>query len=125
MAQALKAVQNKTSTMKTSALRRLLLRAVAGLISAPKVGAASLDHAKPSAEVAIAIIFQVDQDILHYLVFLPIRSFTSLGIAAGVDAWTWLIAERPSVQVALLNEIASGWLWTIRARRGLFSNSME
>lgn len=103
MAQALKAVQSKTSTMKTAALRRLLLRAVALVISPPGF----------------------DQDILHYLVFLPIRAFTSLGIAAGVDAWAWLIAERPSVEVALITEIASGWFWTIRAQRGLFSSAMN
>ncbi len=37
LAQALKAVQSKTSTMKTAALRRLLLRAVALVISPPGV----------------------------------------------------------------------------------------
>jgi len=59
------------------------------------------------------------------LVALPIRSFTALGIAAGVDAWTWLISERPDIEVALSSEISDGWLWTIKHKKGLFSNHLK
>jgi phosphatidylinositol 4-kinase len=67
----------------------------------------------------------MDSDIMHYLVSLPITIFTPLAIAAGVDAWTWLISERPEAQIALLGEISAGWLSTIRNKKGLFSNNME
>jgi phosphatidylinositol 4-kinase len=38
-----------------------------------------------------------------------------------VDAWTWLISERPDIEVALSSEISDGWLWTIKNGKGLFS----
>ncbi|KAJ9110206.1 hypothetical protein QFC20_003058 [Naganishia adeliensis] len=103
MTDALQNVRMGGPSMGTSALRRLLLRATAVLISSPVI----------------------ERDILHCLVALPLRTFTALGIAAGVDAWTWLVAERPDVEVALLAEITDGWLWTIQAGRGLFSDSMN
>jgi phosphatidylinositol 4-kinase len=53
------------------------------------------------------------------------RTFTALGIAAGVDAWTWLVAERPDIEVALLSEVSDEWEWTIQAGRGLFSDTIK
>lgn len=67
----------------------------------------------------------MDADIIHYLVELPMTAFTPLAIAAGVDAWTWLLRQRPSAQVSIIGEISAGWLETIRAKKGLFSTSME
>lgn len=67
----------------------------------------------------------MDSDIIHYLVELPMAAFTPLAIAAGVDAWTWLLRQRPGAQVAIIGEISAGWLETIRAKKGLFSSSME
>ncbi len=122
MAQALQAVQSKATAMKTSALRRLLLRAVAGLITSPNVGQDRCISMQRELTVRDS---QLDQDILHYLVHLPIRAFTPLAIAAGADAWSWLIAQRPEVEVSLITEISSAWVWTIKAQRGLFSNGME
>jgi phosphatidylinositol 4-kinase len=52
-------------------------------------------------------------------------AFTPLAIAAGVDAWTWLLRQRPEAQVPIIGEIAAGWLETIRAGKGLFSTSMK
>ncbi len=68
---------------------------------------------------------QLDREVLHYLVALPMRSFTALGIAAAVDAWSWLVSERPDVEVALMSEVSDAWLWTIKARKGLFSDTLK
>lgn len=62
---------------------------------------------------------------MHYLVELPITAFTPLAIAAGVDAWTWLVRQRPEAQIPIIGEIAAGWLQTVRAGKGLFSTSMK
>jgi hypothetical protein len=67
----------------------------------------------------------MDSDIIHYLVELPMTAFTPLAIAAGVDAWTWLLRQRPAAQVSIIGEISAGWLETIKSKKGLFSNSME
>ncbi|KAJ9109086.1 hypothetical protein QFC21_000414 [Naganishia friedmannii] len=103
MTDALQTVRTGGPAMATPALRRLLLRATAVLISSP----------------------MIERDILHCLVALPMRTFTALGIAAGVDAWTWLVAERPDIEVALLSEISDEWEWTIQASRGLFSDTIN
>ncbi len=67
----------------------------------------------------------MDSDILHYLVELPMTAFTPLAIAAGVDAWTWLLRQRPEAEITVIGEISAGWLETIRARKGMFSDSMK
>ncbi|KAJ9109753.1 hypothetical protein QFC19_001983 [Naganishia cerealis] len=103
MTDALQNVRTGGPAMGTPALRRLLLRATAVLIDSP----------------------MIERDILHCLVALPMRTFTALGIAAGVDAWTWLVAERPDIEVALLSEISDEWEWTIQAGRGLFNDTIN
>lgn len=103
MGQALRDIRSKNIVMAVPALRRLLLRAVSVLIASPVI----------------------DREILHYLVALPMRSFTALGVAAGVDAWSWLISERPDIEVSLISEISDGWIWTIKARKGLFSEAVH
>ena len=67
----------------------------------------------------------MDSDIVHYLVELPMAAFTPLAIAAGVDAWTWLLRQRPGSHIAVMGEISAGWVETIRSGKGLFSKSME
>jgi phosphatidylinositol 4-kinase len=67
----------------------------------------------------------MDSDIVHYLVELPMAAFTPLAVAAGVDAWTWLLRQRAGSDIAVMGEISAGWLETIRASKGLFNTSMK
>jgi phosphatidylinositol 4-kinase len=67
----------------------------------------------------------MDNDIIHYLIELPMAAFSPLSIAAGVDAWTWLLRQRPEAEIAVMGEISAGWLETIRSSKGLFSTSMN
>lgn len=67
----------------------------------------------------------MDRDILHYLVELPMVAFTPLAIAAGVDAWTWLLRQRPEAEVAIIGAITAGWMQTIIEKKGFFNNSMK
>jgi hypothetical protein len=53
------------------------------------------------------------------------RAFSPRSVAAGVDVWTWLLSERPSVEMALLTEIVAAWTWTIKKRKGLFSTALK
>jgi phosphatidylinositol 4-kinase len=102
MSEAIRKV-NTPEQLSITELRRLLLRAVSVLIASP----------------------QIDADILHYIVELPIKTFSPLAIAAGVDAWTWLVRQRPVAESALMGKISAGWLSTIKAGKGLFSTSMN
>ncbi|OCF44647.1 phosphatidylinositol 4-kinase [Kwoniella heveanensis CBS 569] len=103
MAQATSNIKTKTKPFTVPEIRRILLRAVSVLVASPKM----------------------DRDIIHYLVELPMTAFTPLAIAAGVDAWTWLLRQRPEAEVAIIGAITAGWLHTIRLNRGLFSTSMN
>lgn len=94
---------NTKEQLTVPEMRRLLLRAVSVLIASP----------------------HMDADILHCIVELPIKTFTPLAIAAGVDAWTWLVRQRPEAESSLMGEISAGWLGTIKAGKGLFSTSMN
>ena len=77
------------------------------------------------ADSSRACSLQFDNDILHFLVTIPIRAFSPRSVAAGVDAWTWLVSERPEFEMALLSEVVAGWTWTIESRKGLFSKSLK
>nr|XP_018260847.1 phosphatidylinositol 4-kinase [Kwoniella dejecticola CBS 10117]OBR83005.1 phosphatidylinositol 4-kinase [Kwoniella dejecticola CBS 10117] len=103
MAQATSNIKTKNKPFTVPEIRRILLRAVSVLVASPRM----------------------DRDILHYLVELPMAAFTPLAIAAGVDAWTWLLRQRPEAEVAIIGAITAGWLHTIRQRKGLFSTSMN
>lgn len=68
---------------------------------------------------------QRDHELLHHLVILPFETFTPVSISIGLEAWTWLLSERPDMEIPLMMEISVCWSGTVRRRRGLFSNSLK
>ena len=121
MAEAVLNIRQKTKSLSVPEIRRILLRAVSVLVASPKVGTLS----QKTEAVDEIYRLQLDSDIVHYLVELPVVAFTPLAIAAGVDAWTWLLRQRAGSEIAVIGEITAGWLETIRAGKGLFNRSME
>ena len=63
--------------------------------------------------------------LVQELVALPFVAFTPSSIAAGIEAWTWLIGERPDLEISLMIDISEAWAETIKLRKGLFSTSMK
>ncbi|KAF9475060.1 hypothetical protein BDN70DRAFT_996680 [Pholiota conissans] len=96
-------IRGKNSKLTVHDLRRLLFRCAATLISLEKN----------------------DYDLLHYLVSLPFGVATPSAIASGIDAWSWVIAEKAEIEVALMGEILSAWTDTIRLGQGIFSKSLN
>jgi phosphatidylinositol 4-kinase len=68
---------------------------------------------------------QCEHDLLHYLVALPFEVGTPSAIATSIDVWTWVIAEKPEVEVALMTEVLSAWSDTIKQEKGVFSTSLK
>lgn len=68
---------------------------------------------------------QCEHELLHYLVTLPFEVGTPSAIATSIDVWTWVIAEKPDVEVALIAEILSAWTDTIKHEKGIFSTSLK
>ncbi|KAI0256980.1 atypical/PIKK/PI4K protein kinase [Lactifluus subvellereus] len=101
MHSALAAVREKRNSFTIQDLKRLLFRCASSLISVTKC----------------------DYTLLYYMVALPFEVFTPSAIAAGIETWTWVISERPAFEIAMMAEINTAWLTSIRLERGIFSRT--
>ncbi|KAJ7172099.1 hypothetical protein C8R46DRAFT_1258016 [Mycena filopes] len=103
MARTLEEIRNKVSNSTVQDLKRLLFRCAATLISLPKC----------------------DYELLHHLVALPFEVSTPSALSAGIEIWTWAIAEKPDMEVGLMGEVLAAWSDTIRQEKGIFSTSLN
>ncbi|KAG6336316.1 hypothetical protein ID866_2765 [Astraeus odoratus] len=103
MAETLDAIRNKNSNLVAQDLKRLLFRCAATLISMEKC----------------------EYNLLRQFVAIPFEVFTPPAIAAGIEVWTWVIAEKPTIEVALMSEVLAAWFGTVRERKGVFSQSLN
>ncbi|KAF5373565.1 hypothetical protein D9758_000828 [Tetrapyrgos nigripes] len=103
MSDSLNEIRGKTTHLTAQDLKRLLFRCAATLIALPKC----------------------DYELLHYLVSLPFEVFTPSAISAAIEVWTWVIAEKPTVEVGVMSEILSAWSSTISNEKGMFSTSLN
>ena len=62
---------------------------------------------------------------MYYMVALPFEVFTPSAIAAGIETWTWVISERPTFEIAMMAEINTAWMTSIRLARGIFSKTLK
>lgn len=95
-------IHHHTSKMTMQDFKRLLFRTASALITIPE-----------------------SSELVQELVTLPFVAFTPSSIAAGIEAWTWLIGERPDLEISLMTDISEAWAETIKLRKGLFSPSMK
>ncbi|KAG6889834.1 hypothetical protein C0995_014311 [Termitomyces sp. Mi166 len=96
-------VLNKSSSLTVQDLKRLLFRCAAALLS----------------------LEQCDHDLLHHLVALPFEVSTPPAITAGIQVWTWVISNKPNIEVALMAEVLSAWSDNIKHEKGMFSSSIN
>ena len=59
------------------------------------------------------------------MVALPFEVFTPSAIAAGIETWTWVISERPTFEIAMMAEINTAWMTSIKLARGIFSKTLK
>lgn len=95
-------IHRHTSKMTMQDFKRLLFRTASALITIPE-----------------------SSELVQELVALPFVAFTPSSIAAGIESWTWLIGERPDLEISLMTDISEAWAETIKLRKGLFSISMK
>ncbi|EFI28353.1 atypical/PIKK/PI4K protein kinase [Coprinopsis cinerea okayama7 len=105
MSRATREIKGKKSVLTVHDLRRLLYRGAAVLISEKEA--------------------TYDRELLHHLVLLPFTVSTPASIAAAVEVWTWLIAENPHIEVALMGELVAAWTDTIVHQRGIFGAMLD
>lgn len=100
---ALTEIRHSESNLSVSDLKRLLFRCASAIIPMP----------------------QRDFELQHYAVALPFEVFNPASISVGVEIWTWLIEERPDLEMSLMLEIGRAWMCTIDSRRGIFSMQLN
>ncbi|KII89099.1 hypothetical protein PLICRDRAFT_698221 [Plicaturopsis crispa FD-325 SS-3] len=103
LAKTLEEIRGHVSTLTVQDLKRLLFRSAATVISMTK-------H---------------DHDLLNYIVTLPFEIFTPSALSSGIEVWSWVIAEKPEAEVALMAQILTAWTNTIRQGKGIFSKSLS
>ena len=116
---AINDISHKKTALTIKDLRRLLFRCASSIINLPKVSTSVL-VSRPSITA-----LQCEYDLLHYIVMLPFEAFSPSAISAGIEAWSWVISEKPEYEIALMTKITSAWMDTIRLERGLFSKSLK
>jgi len=113
-------IRNKRSSLTVQDLKRLLFRCAAILISLEKVRNDALHTSDVHSDD-----MQCEYTLIYYLVALPFEVFTPSAVAAGIETWTWVIAERPNVEVAIMCEVLTAWFGTVKERKGVFSASSK
>ncbi|KAG9226590.1 hypothetical protein CCMSSC00406_0006185 [Pleurotus cornucopiae] len=103
MANTLGEIRSKKSSLTVQDLKRLLFRCAATLISLQKC----------------------EHDLLHYLVALPFEISTPSAITSGIEVWSWVIVEKPELEVTVMMELLSAWTNSIRVEKGIFSRSIN
>jgi phosphatidylinositol 4-kinase A len=56
---------------------------------------------------------------------LPFEVSTPSSISAGIEVWTWVIAEKPDMEVALMTEVLGAWADSIKFEKGIFSPAQK
>jgi hypothetical protein len=59
------------------------------------------------------------------MVMIPFEVSTPSAISAGIEVWTWVIAEKPDMEVALMTEILAAWADSIKFEKGIFSHTQK
>ncbi|EMD38197.1 hypothetical protein CERSUDRAFT_113350 [Gelatoporia subvermispora B] len=103
MTEIMQDVREKRGTITVRGLKHLLFRCASTLI----------------------FMDMCDYELVHYLVALPFEAFSQSAISAGIETWTWVISEKPDYEVALMAELSSAWILTIKHEKGMFSRKLN
>ncbi|CAF3354648.1 unnamed protein product [Rotaria socialis] len=63
----------------------------------------------------------LDRDMVHALIWLPVKMFTTSVMEAAVDCWSWAIVGRPELELLIVEEIYKVWEKVISDCHGLYS----
>ncbi|KAI7830285.1 hypothetical protein BC939DRAFT_392956 [Gamsiella multidivaricata] len=84
-----------------------------------------LANALHRAVSALVTLDKIEEDLVKMIAWIPIYLFTPDSLKIGTSVWNWLITEKPAVEKRLMSEVASGWAWTTRHQKGLFSSLLD
>lgn len=76
------------------------------------------------AAASILHSVSLEFELVHYMVALPMAICTKETLALATQAWSWVMAERPEAETAVVTAIAAGWERTIHMRQGIYSTEL-
>ncbi|KAF9207720.1 phosphatidylinositol-4- kinase [Haplosporangium sp. Z 27] len=85
------------------------------------VSSKDLANALHRAVSALVTLEKTEEELVKMIAWIPIYLFTPDSLKIGTSVWNWLITEKPDIEKRLMTEIASGWEWACRNKKGLFS----
>lgn len=93
---------------------------------APFLGSANLADTDciPLLYRGAALLFvqpDVDTELVHLLVRVPIRLFSSSVIEVAVDVWQWLISTHSKLEAPILSDLIGGWCESMARRVGIYA----
>ncbi|KAF9168827.1 phosphatidylinositol-4- kinase [Mortierella sp. AD011] len=106
-------------------LRENLQKMVQQVKNDENISNKDLANALHRAVSAVVTLEKVEVDLVKMIAWIPIYLFTPDSLKIGTSVWNWLITEKPEVEKRLMTEIASGWEWACRNRKGLFSSLLD
>ena len=104
---------------KTARLRSLSQRLGRG----EKVAFAEVKETLRNAAGVLSRSFGDQSTLLADLVSVPFAIFTKQAINLGISLWLGVVNENPQFASRVLAEVANGWIWSIRLRKGFFDCS--
>ncbi|KAG0310681.1 phosphatidylinositol-4- kinase [Dissophora globulifera] len=107
------------------ALRENLQKMVQQVKNDQFISNKDLANALHRAVSALVILDKVEEDLVKMIAWIPIYLFTPDSMKIGTSVWNWLITEKPAVEKRLMSEVASGWAWSSRNQKGLFSPLLD
>ncbi|KAF9190169.1 phosphatidylinositol-4- kinase, partial [Haplosporangium sp. Z 767] len=107
------------------ALRESLQKMIQQVRSDLLVSNKDLANALHRAVSALVTLDKIEEDLVKMIAWIPIYLFTPDSLKIGTSVWNWLITEKPAVEKRLMSEVAAGWEWSCRHKKGLFSSLLN
>ncbi|ORX92254.1 hypothetical protein K493DRAFT_377181 [Basidiobolus meristosporus CBS 931.73] len=68
---------------------------------------------------------KIDHDLVEAICWTPTTVFTSQSLKMATSIWTYLMVQRPDLEMKLMVEISNCWASVIRSRRGIFTQHLD
>ncbi|KAJ5068653.1 phosphatidylinositol 4-kinase alpha-related [Anaeramoeba ignava] len=120
----LHATRNITNLSIPLSLSELLCKELSSLLSSNltpnKLNSADLGPLFMKAAAFIVAEKRFDDDLLHYICWVPPHLFTSDAMSVGTFVWSWIAAERPDLEIQMMSELSAAWERIANQHAGIF-----
>ncbi|KAL7069800.1 hypothetical protein ACQ4LE_011065 [Meloidogyne hapla] len=68
---------------------------------------------------------EINQRILHSIIWAPLRNFTEQTMRLCVICWNWILATREDIQIDFLQQMTSCWEIIAKRSMGIFNRNFD